>query len=154
MATLDDFPALFAPLSIWLSARIPDRRCIAEVIRAHGGRVVLRESAADVLLATQDAPIDGALFFSWVTDSVDEGVLMEKESYLLSRHKKDTVATAKRPRPKTTRTPFTRADDEALKEWTRGRAGTAGNGIYKELELVVSVLFLFWGLRASYCVVV
>ncbi|KAK3342781.1 Rap1 Myb domain-containing protein [Neurospora tetraspora] len=131
---------LFNGLKFWISQRVPDRKSLEESVKANGGKTVLLEKHADILIADhvlKNAPV-GSVSWKYITDSISEGQLADIDLYRIEH------ATAQGARPvgstmptKSTRTPYTPQDDNILIHWVvqkeRSGAYTRGNKIYMEL---------------------
>lgn len=111
--------------------------------QANGGEDVKLEKNADFIIADHaraDAP-PNSISWRWIDDCISQGRMLDADDYPATKRQ----STAQNPRPsggtKTTRTPYTAADDRILTQWVRGaeRAGksTKGNIIYQELAAKV-----------------
>ncbi|KAL2166604.1 hypothetical protein VTG60DRAFT_2450 [Thermothelomyces hinnuleus] len=126
---------LFNGIKFWVAQRVPIRSSIVGKIKDNGGKVVLLEKHADVLIADharKDCP-PRSVSWKYIEDSVAKGELLNIENYRIH----GTIE----PRPvgstmpvKGTRVPFTQLDEQILVTWVR-RAGvdTLGNKIYQQL---------------------
>ncbi|KAJ4378615.1 hypothetical protein N0V85_008947 [Neurospora sp. IMI 360204] len=131
---------LFNGLKFWIPQRVPDRKSLLESVKANGGKIVLFEKHADILIADhvfKNAPV-GSVSWKYITDSISEGQLADIDLYTIEH------ATSQGARPvgstmptKSTRTPYTPHDDNILIHWVlqkeRSGAYTRGNQIYIEL---------------------
>lgn len=138
---------LFNGLKFWISQRVPDRKSLVELVKANGGKSVLLEKHADVLIADharKDVPF-GSVSWKYIKDSISEGELADIDIYRIEH------PTTKKARPasadpkmsihtKRTRTPFTPQDDHILVHWVlrgegiaRGQGSSRGNQLYRDL---------------------
>ncbi|KAH7161430.1 TRF2-interacting telomeric protein/Rap1 C terminal domain-containing protein [Dactylonectria macrodidyma] len=129
---------IFKDVKLWVAMRVPMRKAILDMITNNGGTVVPLEKHADILIADhvrKDAP-SGSYSWKFVTESVENGIIQIKDRYLIGR---DPTL----PRPagrashgkKSTRTPFTSAEDAALAKWVLAHnVNQLGNKIFQEFE--------------------
>ncbi|EGE82813.1 transcription factor Rap1 [Blastomyces dermatitidis ATCC 18188] len=131
---------LFKDTKFWLSRTVPSRSWIIQQIQANGGKVVLLEKDADVLLVDHmrgnNPP--GSISFQYIEKSIQNGRLESLED-----HRAGPEAMYVRPvgstitRPKSHRSAFTAKDDQILYDWVKpfeekgGQIG--GNKIYQQL---------------------
>jgi hypothetical protein len=108
------------------------------VLQDNGGKEVLLEKHADVLIAdrllNRHAPKE-SVSWEYIVRSVDQGALVNIEEYRI--HPAAATATAPRPVASTrqTRVPFSHLDKQILLTWVRRASkDTKGNEIYKLLE--------------------
>ncbi|KAI0816207.1 TRF2-interacting telomeric protein/Rap1 C terminal domain-containing protein [Xylaria sp. FL0064] len=129
---------VFRGLKFWVSARVPQRKSCVDTIADHGGKVVLREGNADILISDEAKdPIPGSYSYRLIPEAVEEGSLDMKEDYSCDAIASRPGSSYKpAPKPKLTRTRFTEEQDRALIRFVteRERLGesTSGNDIYKE----------------------
>ncbi|KAK1779684.1 hypothetical protein QBC45DRAFT_350347 [Copromyces sp. CBS 386.78] len=128
---------LFNGLKFWVSQRVPARKSLIDSLKANGGKTVLLEKHAAILIADhvrKDAPA-GSVSWKYITDSISEGQLADIDIYTIDH------PTAKGARPemstKSTRTNYTPQDDNILLHWVlqKERSGEAirGNKTYMDL---------------------
>ncbi|PGH08232.1 telomeric repeat-binding factor 2-interacting protein 1 [Blastomyces parvus] len=138
--SIDVTGGLFADTKFWLSRTVPSRSWIIQQIQANGGKVVLLEKDADVLLVDHmrgnNPP--GSVSFQYIEKSIQNGRLESLED-----HRAGPEAGYLRPvgstttRPKGHRSAFTAKDDQILYDWLKpfeekgGQIG--GNKIYQQL---------------------
>nr|POE64933.1 hypothetical protein CFP56_65891 [Quercus suber] len=129
---------LFAGLSFFLVQRIPARSNIVALIQSNGGRVVKLESKATYILADHqrnDAP-PGSISWTYVDQALRDRSIPDASNYVAG-------PAISEPRPvgsvlpkKTTRTPFTAAEDRGLYVWVEIAAAKGalvkGNEVYKQ----------------------
>ncbi|EEH09508.1 conserved hypothetical protein [Histoplasma capsulatum G186AR] len=140
-STHDVGGVLFKDTKFWLSRTVPSRSWIIQQIQANGGKVVLLEKDADVLLVDHmrgDNP-PGSTSFRYIEKSIRSG---KRES--LEDHRAGPQVGYFRPvgsttiRQKSHRTAFTARDDQILYDWVKpfeengGHIG--GNKIYQQLS--------------------
>ncbi|KAI1278363.1 TRF2-interacting telomeric protein/Rap1 C terminal domain-containing protein [Xylaria sp. FL0933] len=129
---------IFRGLKFWVSARVPQRKTCVDTIADHGGKVVLREGNADILISDEAKdPIPGSYSYRLIPAAVEEGSLDMKEDYSCDALASRPGSSYKpAPKPKLTRTRFTQEQDRALISFVteRERLGesTSGNDIYKQ----------------------
>ncbi|EFE40532.1 transcription factor Rap1, putative [Trichophyton verrucosum HKI 0517] len=119
-------PLLFKDMKFWLSMTVPQRTHMRRQIEAHGGRVVILEKDADILLVDhlkrRTNPALGA----------PRGSVRQP-----------TIGPAKRYR-----NPFTAEDDKTLYDWMEryklAGGAVSGNKIYQQLEQQVpKAIFIY-----------
>ncbi|EGC49295.1 conserved hypothetical protein [Histoplasma capsulatum var. duboisii H88] len=140
-STHDVGGVLFKDTKFWLSRTVPSRSWIIQQIQANGGKVVLLEKDADVLLVDHmrgDNP-PGSTSFQYIEKSIRSG---KRES--LEDHRAGPQVGYFRPVGSTTirqkghRSAFTARDDQILYDWVKpfeekgGHIG--GNKIYQQLS--------------------
>lgn len=116
-------------------------------IQNNGGSIVKLEKQADFMIddhIKKDAP-QGSYSWKYIEAALKDGRLPAPEDYLIKS--KSSIRHVGTSAPgKSTRTPFTAADDDMLLRWVlKGeRRGVAllGNELYKDLERVVSISFI------------
>jgi hypothetical protein len=119
-------------------------RLMPNIVQANGGTVVPLENRADILIADHAKPKfapPGSYSWKFIEDSVKNGFIQIKDRYLIG-------LDPDVPRPagggggglRTTRTPFTDADDAVVAKWVLSRSNRTGNKIFQDLEMVVSSL--------------
>ncbi|KAF7504271.1 hypothetical protein GJ744_002529 [Endocarpon pusillum] len=133
--------ALFTGQKIWFSKTVPQRTRFIEDVKANGGEVVPLEKQADIRLydhARKDTP-PGMYSYRYVEYSVRKGQLEDLDAHKIG----GLSSRAARPvgsvtwASKGTKTTFTAADDQMLRDWLKpyqGMKGSAGNVIYQQLE--------------------
>lgn len=109
----------------------------------NGGKIVLLEKHADVLIADharKDCPA-GSVSWKYIEESVARGELLDIGDYRIHAANIPRAVGSTRP-TKGTRVPFTELDERILVTWVR-RAGAdaLGNRIYQELAEMVSTLY-------------
>ncbi|KLP02749.1 uncharacterized protein Y057_4741 [Fusarium fujikuroi] len=131
---------IFKDLKFWLSHRVPSRKHWTELITQNGGKVVLLEKHADMLIADhlikRDAPPRS---YSWkfIKDSVENGYIQIKDKYLIGRHPDEPRPVGSNQAKKSTRTPFTAEDDAKLTRWALSHPTQhKGNQIWYEYEKI------------------
>ena len=141
VSTANPANGLFAGKKFWLSRQIPQRSRFINDIEANGGEVVPLEKQADILLAdhARKNAAPNTYSYKYIELSVRNGSLEELENHALGEPSRasrpvGSIVTA----PKSSRNPFTEADDQALWDWVKPLAdlggATGGNEIYKSLE--------------------
>ncbi|KAM5452841.1 hypothetical protein MaudCBS49596_003149 [Microsporum audouinii] len=130
---------LFKNMKFWLSKSVPQRAHMKHQIEAYGGRVVILEKDADVLLVDhlrKDNP-PGTYSYQFVERSIRLGLLQELNKFLVGMPRGSVRQPAMGP-AKRYREPFTAKDDQILYDWMKPfeQAGGAvsGNKIYQKLE--------------------
>lgn len=156
---------LFNGLRFWVSVKVPARESFVQKLKVYlpniqlslrspqannshqnnGGKIVLLENRADILIADnirKDVP-EGSVSWKWIDECIKEGKICD-----INKHKKIKTVQSGRPGvsstgPKGTRTKFTDADDKILIKWVvqqeaAGKRGIQGNTIYDELAAIVS----------------
>ncbi|KAK3401933.1 hypothetical protein B0T20DRAFT_492913 [Sordaria brevicollis] len=139
---------LFNGLKFWISSKVPDRKSLMDSVKANGGKIVLLEKHADLLIADharKDVPA-GSVSWKYITDSISEGELADIDIYKIDvkakggRTAKGAGSSSKSVPGKRTRTPFTPQDDHLLIHWVlqgegiaRGQGSARGNQLYKDL---------------------
>lgn len=139
----EDAPAqgtLFEGLRIWVAMRVPMRKTFVSQIRDNGGQVVPLEKDADMMIADHmrsEAP-SGSFSWKWIEACIKEGRLVDKEEYRAASKEVVTRPVGALKPVKTSRVPYTDADDLELYNWVKAyerRGGKVlGNEIYKQLE--------------------
>lgn len=105
------------------------------------------EKNADMLIADhirKDVP-SGSYSWKYITDSVENGFAQLEDRYLIGPDPSISRPAGTSAPTKTTRTPFTDADDAALAKWVLSQDAdyTGGNKLYMALEKAVrKVCFL------------
>ncbi|KAL2021689.1 hypothetical protein VTK56DRAFT_6781 [Thermocarpiscus australiensis] len=129
---------IFGGIKFWVAQRVPSRGSLLDAIKDNGGKTVLLEKYADVLIADharKDAPA-GSVSWKYITDSVDKGELVNIDDYRIAHANVPRPVASTKP-TKGTKVPFSKEDDDILVRWVhhRARAGesTSGNKIYQEL---------------------
>ncbi|KAK9781479.1 putative Rap1 Myb domain-containing protein [Seiridium cardinale] len=147
---------LFKDMKFWVAHRVPLRSTWIQDIQvlhdlAHqppdhanetqnnGGSVVQLDKHADFLIADharKDIPA-GSYSWKWIEDSVKGGKLLDKNDFLIGTPGNETRPVGS-VQQKSTRTPFTKADDLLLGRFVtkheREGIAVSGNVIYKQLE--------------------
>ncbi|KAM7204886.1 TRF2-interacting telomeric protein/Rap1 - C terminal domain containing protein [Naviculisporaceae sp. PSN 640] len=136
---------LFNGMKFFIHSQVPGRKWLDEKIRNNGGKLVLLEQHADIKLAdplfSSRIP-KGQEFidYKFVDRCVDEGTICNYKEFLIHAPSASASASsAARPGvsstgPKTTRNPFTQAEDVILVKWvTQYGQGQKGNKIFQEL---------------------
>ncbi|KAK4128082.1 hypothetical protein N657DRAFT_659868 [Parathielavia appendiculata] len=118
---------LFNGIKFWVSQRVPTRSEIVGKIKDNGGKVVLLEKHADVLIddhARKGCP-PGSVSWKYINQSVANGELANVEEYRIHESTNPTRAI---------KAPYTKEDEQILVTWVR-RAGknASGNAIYMDL---------------------
>ncbi|KAL2138549.1 hypothetical protein VTI28DRAFT_6603 [Corynascus sepedonium] len=126
---------LFNGIKFWVAQRVPTRSSIVGKIKDNGGKIVLLEKHADVLIADharKDCPA-GSVSWKYIEESVARGELLDIGDYRIHAANIPRAVGSTRP-TKGTRVPFTELDERILVTWVR-RAGAdaLGNRIYQEL---------------------
>ncbi|KAK5083753.1 hypothetical protein LTR05_006258 [Lithohypha guttulata] len=136
MAQQSSSKKLLTSLKFWLSQTLPSRSELKRRISDEGGVVVELEKNADYCLVD---PHKKNTYFSscthdyrFVLDSLQANELQDPGDYESAVH-----SHTDRPAPKTTKTPFTAADDQILYDWVtpfrENGGGFSGQNIYKQL---------------------
>jgi len=133
---------MFTSKKFFLVQRVPFRASFIDTIEQHGGRVVRIEAQADYIIADhlrKDAP-PGSISYKFIEEARRTGVLPEVDAYRTGEQSSTVrLAGSTSTANKSTRTPFTAADDLLLWRWiTSGTGSERGNEIYKGLALKVS----------------
>ncbi|KAI0433747.1 TRF2-interacting telomeric protein/Rap1 C terminal domain-containing protein [Xylaria sp. FL1042] len=129
---------VFRGLKFWVSARVPQRKTCVDTIGDHGGKVVLREGNADILICDEAKdPVPGSYSYRLIQDAIEEGSIDIKENYLCdSLPAPPGISYKPAAKSKLTRTRFTEEEDRMLTRFVteKERLGesTGGNGIYKQ----------------------
>ncbi|KAG5748232.1 hypothetical protein H9Q69_007583 [Fusarium xylarioides] len=131
---------IFKDLKFWLSRRVPSRKHWTELITQNGGKVVMLEKHADILIADhlirRDAPA-GSYSWKFIKDSVENGYIQIKDKYLIGRHPDEPRPVGSNQAKKSTRTPFTAEDDAKLARWALNHPTQhKGNQIWYEYEKI------------------
>ncbi|KAF5593378.1 uncharacterized protein FSUBG_9887 [Fusarium subglutinans] len=131
---------IFKDLKFWLSHRVPSRKHWTELITQNGGKIVMLEKHADILLADhiikRDAP-PGSYSWKFIKDSVENGYIQIKDKYLIGRHPDELRPVGSNQAKKSTRTPFTAEDDAKLTRWALNHPTQhKGNQIWYEYEKI------------------
>ncbi|KAM5348706.1 hypothetical protein ACJ41O_008530 [Fusarium nematophilum] len=131
---------IFKDVKFWVAQRVPIRNNLLNMIKQNQGIVVPLERQADILIA-DDAKQRLALAppgsYSWkfITESVDNGIIQLKDRYLIGRDPELPRPVGGNHLAKSTRTPYTGADDAKLARWVLAHRGDRqGNAIYQEFE--------------------
>jgi len=133
---------MFSGKKFFLIQRLPSRTSFIDTIEQHGGRIVRIEAQADYIIADHlknEAP-PGSISFKFIEEARRTGVLPEVDVHRIGGQSSTarpvgSTSTAN----KSTRTPFTAADDLLLWRWITSNPGyEKGNEIYKDLEKKVS----------------
>ncbi|GAB1315656.1 hypothetical protein MFIFM68171_05866 [Madurella fahalii] len=122
---------LFGGIKFWVAQRVPTRGDIVAKIEDNGGKIVLLEKYADVLIADhakKNAP-PGSVSWKYIDDSVRLGTIANIDDYRIA-------STNPTPKPaKAGKLPFTNQDDQILVSWVRQHVHNhSGNKIYQDLE--------------------
>ncbi len=111
--------------------------------QANGGKVALLEKDADILIADHaraDAP-PGSYSWTFIEASVNNGKLEGLENHPAGLARGAVRPVGSSQPSKSSRTPFTAADDRVLAEWVtkaeRQGLSTKGNKIYIDLAIIV-----------------
>ncbi|KAK6073865.1 transcription factor [Seiridium cupressi] len=147
---------LFKDMKFWVAHRVPLRSTWIQDIQVlhnlaqqppnhanetqnNGGSVVQLDKHADFLIADharKDVPA-GSYSWKWIEDSVKSGKLLDKKDFLIGTPGNETRPVGS-VQQKSTRTPFTKADDLLLgrfvTKYEREGIAVSGNVIYKQLE--------------------
>ncbi|KAF4423192.1 hypothetical protein FACUT_10537 [Fusarium acutatum] len=131
---------IFKDLKFWLSRRVPSRKHWTELITQNGGKVVMLEKHADMLIADhlikRDAP-PGSYSWKFIKDSVENGYIQIKDKYLIGPHPDEPRPVGSNQAKKSTRTPFTAEDDAKLTRWALNHPTQhKGNQIWYEYEKI------------------
>ncbi|KAF4500607.1 hypothetical protein FAGAP_3204 [Fusarium agapanthi] len=131
---------IFKDLKFWLSHRVPSRKHWTELITQNGGKVVMLEKHADIIIADhlikRDAP-PGSYSWKFIKDSVENGYIQIKDKYLIGRHPDEPRPVGSNQAKKSTRTPFTAEDDAKLTRWALNHPTQhKGNQIWYEYEKI------------------
>ncbi|KAK4946138.1 hypothetical protein LTR66_014321 [Elasticomyces elasticus] len=134
---------LFAGKRFFVAQKTPSRAHFLDSITSNGGEIVRLEVQADYHIADHaraDCP-PGSLSYRFIEQSLKKGAIEDPEDHPAGR-RKDLGSV--RPvggvtQTRTSRVPFTPADDRELWEWVQasedaGRLKVGGNEMYKELE--------------------
>lgn len=131
---------LFAGKKFWLAQRTPLRGSFVKDIEANGGEVVKLEKQADYLIADHartDSPA-GSLSYKFIERAIADGSIPPEDQFAAGRPKGTPRPVGSAIPSKTTRTPFTQADDIELWQWVKEAEANGiaikGNEIYKQLE--------------------
>ncbi|KAM4063078.1 rap1 myb domain-containing protein [Hirsutella rhossiliensis] len=128
---------IFKDIKFWVSHRVPQRPAILGHITSNGGVIKPLEKDADMLIADcarKDAPADS---YSWkfITDSIAKGIIQLEDRYCIGVNRSEPRPARPGRSTKSTRTPFTLADDVSLARWVLSFSGNrTGNAIYLEFE--------------------
>lgn len=134
---------IFDGLNFWVSQAVKGRNELLRTVREHGGQITPREQAATHCLVDPDKKSSHAspcvYDYKFVLESVEAQTLQDDAQYEVNgassanRPVGDSLSTRK-----TTKTPFTAADDQILYDWItpfRERGGKyQGNAIYQQLQ--------------------
>ncbi|GAO18286.1 hypothetical protein UVI_02023210 [Ustilaginoidea virens] len=134
---------IFKDMVFWVALKVPRRNDIINLIKSNGGAVARLEKDAHMLIADharRDAPPDS---YSWtyIADSVRNGTAQLTDRYRIlgrpatsgSRGSGRTSAPLK-----STRTPFSAADDAALANWVLSHGSNrSGIQIYQDFAETV-----------------
>ncbi|KAF3388524.1 hypothetical protein F1880_003695 [Penicillium rolfsii] len=134
-------PKIFEGGRFFLSHAIPQRTQLKETIEQHGGKVVLLEKDADIILVdhlrkSQNHP-PNALSYRYVEQSIRRGQLEDPAAHRVGPSAARPMGASNIP-TKSTRRSYTLQDDQIVFDWlypweqSRG-APTHGNRIYKDL---------------------
>ncbi|ODH46994.1 hypothetical protein GX48_06931 [Paracoccidioides brasiliensis] len=130
---------LFRDLTFWLSRTVPSRSWIKQIIEANGGKVVLLEKDADVLLVDhlkRGNPV-GSTSFQYVEKSIQKGKLENLDDHRAGPPSDYIRSVGSVTRPKGHRSTFTAKDDQILYDWVKpfeqNGGQIAGNKIYQQL---------------------
>jgi len=143
---------LFEGTKFWVAQRVPMRNHYLKVIRDNGGEVVPLEKQADLLIADhmrKDA-VPGSISWTFIQDSVKNNSLESTADHVCGRPLGTVREAASAAPTKSTRTDYTAEDDRVAYKWgkeadERG-ASSRGNVIWKQLEVLVRIVFSFvWG---------
>ncbi|KAK2932964.1 hypothetical protein FoTM2_007424 [Fusarium oxysporum f. sp. vasinfectum] len=131
---------IFKDRKFWLSYRVPMRNRWTELITQNGGKVVMLEKHADMLIADhlrkKDAP-PGSYSWKFIEDSVKNGYIQIKDKYLIGRHPDEPRPVGSNQAKKSTRTKFTAEDDAKLTRWALNHPDEQkGNQIWYEYERI------------------
>ncbi|EXA47093.1 hypothetical protein FOVG_04332 [Fusarium oxysporum f. sp. pisi HDV247] len=131
---------IFKDRKFWLSHRVPMRNRWTELITQNGGKVVMLEKHADMLIADhlrkKDAP-PGSYSWKFIEDSVKNGYIQIKDKYLIGRHPDEPRPVGSNQAKKSTRTKFTAEDDAKLTRWALNHPDEQkGNQIWYEYERI------------------
>lgn len=131
---------LFRGLRSCILQRVPSKPKWIELCKANGDQIVRQESYADIVVADNtrtDCP-PGSISWKYIDESVEKGVLQNKDDYRAGPHRDITRVVDYRMPHRLGRIPFTAEDDKELRSWVTQteRAGhsTRGNRVYKELR--------------------
>ncbi|OAL73666.1 hypothetical protein A7D00_1694 [Trichophyton violaceum] len=132
-------PQLFKDIKFWLSMTVPQRTYMKRQIEAHGGRVVILEKDADILLVDhlkkENKP--GTYSYQFVERSIRQRVLQEPSEFLVGAPRGSVRQPAMGP-AKRYRKQFTAEDDQILYDWMErykmAGGAVSGNKIYQQLE--------------------
>ncbi|KAK4212756.1 TRF2-interacting telomeric protein/Rap1 C terminal domain-containing protein [Rhypophila decipiens] len=112
---------LFNGLKFYLHPLIPSKKWYADKLKSNGGKVVLMEQHADILIADHFHPKKAppnAVSFRYITDCIEEGKICDITSPKYQIH---VPPSGRSGVPSTgakgTRTPFTDTDDKILVRW-------------------------------------
>ncbi|KAK4190893.1 hypothetical protein QBC35DRAFT_402579 [Podospora australis] len=126
---------LFGGMKFWVSKRVPLHHYIVGKIDDHGGKIVLLEKHADVLIADHAFPNrapPGSVSWTFINECVEKEELVNIEKHRI--HK-----VAEKAPVKGVRTAFTAQDDATLVGWVQRKeregASISGNVIYRELSI-------------------
>ena len=143
---------LFTGKKFFLVQRLPTRSRFISDIEANGGLVVRLENQADYLIADhmrKDAPA-GSLSYKFIEIAIRNGELPSPDDHNAGPQAGTVRSVGSTTIPgKSTRTPFTQADDDELSEYVRGQTAQGhmakGLELYKQLALKVSTpRRLYW----------
>ncbi|KAJ5612489.1 hypothetical protein N7510_005683 [Penicillium lagena] len=133
---------LFNGTLFWVSSYVSRRRALKELIKHHGGRVVISPKDADIRLVDpekkgHDVSLD-TYSYMWVERTVEKGQLEPFEPYQVQPSGPRPMG-ASYIAPKATRAGYTLKDDQLLFDWVAAYkeitgTGGNGNGVYQELE--------------------
>ncbi|KAI9733957.1 MAG: hypothetical protein M1834_002614 [Cirrosporium novae-zelandiae] len=130
---------LFESKVFWLSYNVPSRKYYKDIIKVNGGETVELEHDADIKIVDHLKGVSGSDTYSYkyIEDSYNRKTLQNIDEYAIpskSNTRNPVAPTQKTSR--TTRTPFTAADDEILLNWVKAhgtRNNARGNIIFQTL---------------------
>lgn len=145
--------SLFKGIKLWISHRVPQRSRYVDLVKVrkrlaaesistrqtnhsqeNGGKVVLEEKNADMLIADNVrraglSPPDGSYCWKWIDTSVKNGFLEEKSDYLI----RTEVRSGTSQPAKSYRNAFSPTEDLILLKWVTANKNNGAKMTNREL---------------------